>query len=54
MMKQPYNGNEVEPASPTTAPTIAPDAPPITNPIRKGDPSRIPYKRPEADPRPKA
>ena len=50
MEKYSSNSPQQEPA-PTVAPTIAP---PQTTPTRKGDPSRIPYKRPEADPRSKA
>lgn len=40
-----------EKEAPTTVPTIAP---PVTTPHREDDPSRIPYKRPQVDPRPKA
>lgn len=43
------NGGNKE--APTTVPTIAP---PVTIPHREDDPSRIPYKRPNVDPRPKA
>jgi len=37
------------------APTVTPTtAPPSTSPDTGGDPSRIPFKRPAVDPRPKA
>jgi hypothetical protein len=45
-----FNQRESDPA-PTIVPTITPTR---IHPDRKDDPSRIPYKRPDADPRPKA
>jgi hypothetical protein len=50
-MKNIFYSGEREKESPTIAPTIAP---PVTKPRREDDPSRIPYKRPQVDPRPKA
>jgi hypothetical protein len=52
-MEKILNAGESPAPSPTTTPTIAPTTPTIS-PNKEGDPSRIPYKRPEADPRPKA
>jgi hypothetical protein len=53
MNRQFYNGNGTNPSPTTPMPTIAPTKP-VISPGKEKDPSRTPYKRPEADPRPKA